>query len=155
MMLAPRPMLITVAQRFHRHGYFVHGQGVSTHPFKNESGKLTSSFFNGGLIFSTVVMLGIAAISLYCFLLLTKTYLVIPGSFGGEPKSRCDRWKLTPDIGGALYGKYMRLTILTSITVSQIGFVAGELSLSGIVALAHMQPTPSSSRRTCRRSSSP
>ena len=42
-----------------------------------------SSFFNGGLIFSTVVMLAIAAISLYSFLLLTKTYLVVPGSFGG------------------------------------------------------------------------
>ena len=46
--------------------------------------RLTTSFFNGGLIFSTVVMLGIAAISLYAFLLLTKTYLVVPGSFGGE-----------------------------------------------------------------------
>jgi hypothetical protein len=51
---------------------------------------LMDSFFNGGLIFSTVVMLGIAAISLYAFLLLTKTYLVVPGSFGGELKlSRC------------------------------------------------------------------
>lgn len=35
-----------------------------------------------------------------------------------------DGWTLTPDIGGALYGKYMRDTILFSITVSQIGFVA-------------------------------
>lgn len=59
-------------------------------PVEKESGKLTSSFFNGGLIFSTVVMLGIAAISLYCFLLLTKTYLVIPGSFGGELSDLCD-----------------------------------------------------------------
>jgi proton-coupled amino acid transporter len=89
--------------------------------------QLTVSFFNGGLIFSTVVMLAIAAISLYCFLLLTKTYLVIPGSFGGELTVTVRLAKLTPDIGGALYGKYMRLTILTSITVSQIGFVAGEL----------------------------
>ena len=59
-------------------------------------------------------MLSIAAISLYSFLLLIKTYLVVPGSFG--------------DIGGILYGNKMRLTILTSITVSQIGFVAGELA---------------------------
>ena len=117
--------------------------------------QLTVSFFNGGLIFSTVVMLAIAAISLYCFLLLTKTYLVIPGSFGGELTVTVRLAKLTPDIGGALYGKYMRLTILTSITVSQIGFVAGELMHPDVVALAHAQPTPSSSRRTCRRSSSP
>ena len=31
-------------------------------------------------------MLGIAAISLWSFLLLVKTRLVIPGSFGGEPE---------------------------------------------------------------------
>ena len=43
-----------------------------------------NSFFNGGLVFSAVVMVGIAAISLYSFLLLTKTYLVVPGSFGGQ-----------------------------------------------------------------------
>lgn len=58
-------------------------------------------------------MLFIAAISLWSFLLLVKTRLVIPGSFG--------------EIGGTLYGKYMRVTILASIALSQIGFVAGEL----------------------------
>ena len=42
-----------------------------------------ASFFNGGLLFSTVVLLGIAAISLWAFLLLTQSYLVVPGSFGG------------------------------------------------------------------------
>jgi hypothetical protein len=70
------------------------------------------AFFNGGIVFSTIVLLAIAMISLWSFLLLTKTYLVVPGSFG--------------DIGGALYGNYMRLTILASIAFSQIGFVAGE-----------------------------
>ena len=30
------------------------------------------------------------------------------------------------DIGGILYGNGMRVTILTSIAVSQIGFVAGD-----------------------------
>jgi proton-coupled amino acid transporter len=30
-------------------------------------------------------------------------------------------------MGGALYGKYMRTSILISITVSQIGFVCGKL----------------------------
>lgn len=46
----------------------------------------------------------------------------MPGSFGGEHYLVFRR--LTSDIGGALYGPYMRTTILFSITVSQIGFVA-------------------------------
>ena len=33
-------------------------------------------------------------------------------------------------MGGALYGKYMRTSILISITVSQIGFVCGKLTPS-------------------------
>lgn len=69
------------------------------------------SRLTAGIVFSTVVLLLIAAISLWSFLLLVETYMKVPGSFG--------------DIGGALYGPYMRLTILTSITISQIGFVAG------------------------------
>lgn len=52
----------------------------------------------------------IALISLYSFLLLVKTKFVVSGSFG--------------DIGGALYGPWMRFAILSSITVSQIGFVS-------------------------------
>lgn len=80
------------------------------------------AFYNGGLLFSTVVLLAIAAISLWSFLLLVKTYMKVPGSFGGELRLNT----LTSDIGGALYGPNMRLAILVSITVSQIGFVAGE-----------------------------
>ncbi|OCF62271.1 solute carrier family 36 (proton-coupled amino acid transporter) [Kwoniella mangroviensis CBS 10435] len=68
------------------------------------------AFFNGGILFSTIVMLAIAGISLWSFLLLVEAYMHVPGSFG--------------DIGGALYGKYMRFAILISIAVSQIGFVA-------------------------------
>ncbi|GAA6014180.1 hypothetical protein JCM11491_004130 [Sporobolomyces phaffii] len=71
---------------------------------------LGKAFFNGGLLFSTVVLCFIAMISLYSFLLLVKTRLVVHGSFG--------------DIGGMLYGKYMRWAILFSIVLSQIGFVA-------------------------------
>lgn len=71
---------------------------------------LGKAFFNGGLLFSTVVLCFIAMISLYSFLLLVKTRLVVHGSFG--------------DIGGILYGKYMRWAILFSIVLSQIGFVA-------------------------------
>jgi solute carrier family 36 (proton-coupled amino acid transporter) len=49
-------------------------------------------------------------ISLWSFLLLVKTRLVIPGSFG--------------DIGGTLYGPWMRNIILASIALSQCGFVS-------------------------------
>ncbi|GAA5935953.1 uncharacterized protein JCM15063_001858 [Sporobolomyces koalae] len=71
---------------------------------------LGKAFFNGGILFSTVVLCFIAMISLYSFLLLVKTRLIVHGSFG--------------DIGGILYGKYMRWAILFSIVLSQIGFVA-------------------------------
>lgn len=50
------------------------------------------AFFNGGLLFSTFVLLLVGMISLWAFLLLVKTRLVIPGSFG--------------DIGGTLYGPW-------------------------------------------------
>jgi proton-coupled amino acid transporter len=71
---------------------------------------LGKAFFNGGLLFSTLTLSAIAIISLYAFLLLVKTKFVVSGSFG--------------DLGGTLYGPWMRYSILTSITISQIGFVA-------------------------------
>ena len=61
-------------------------------------------------MFSSAILTFIALISLYSFLLLVKTKFVVSGSFG--------------DIGGALYGPWMRFAILSSITVSQIGFVS-------------------------------
>ena len=64
------------------------------------------SFFNGGILFSSIVLITVAMISLYAFLLLVKTRLVVPGSFG--------------DIGGQLYGQYMRFAILSSIALSQV-----------------------------------
>lgn len=67
------------------------------------------------MLFSVIVMLFIAGISLWAFLLLVKTRLVIPGSFG--------------DMGGTLYGTWFRQVILSSIALSQIGFVCGELAL--------------------------
>lgn len=70
---------------------------------------LPKAFLNGGMLFSSLVLLAVSAISLYCFLLLVNTRLAVPGSFG--------------DIGGTLYGPYMRNAILVSITISQIGFV--------------------------------
>ena len=61
-------------------------------------------------MFSAVTFIFIAAISLFSFLLLVETKFVVSGSFG--------------DIGGALYGPWMRFAILSSITVSQLGFVS-------------------------------
>ncbi|KAI3616982.1 hypothetical protein WG66_004323 [Moniliophthora roreri] len=70
---------------------------------------LGKAFFNGGILFSSLVFIFIAVISLHSFLLLVKAKLVVPGSFG--------------DIGGALYGNWMRQLILGSIVISQVGFV--------------------------------
>lgn len=71
---------------------------------------LGKAFFNGGLLFSTTVMCIIAAISLWSFLLLVQVNQKLHLGFG--------------DLGGALYGPYMRTAILTSIVVSQLGFVS-------------------------------
>ncbi|KAH9901945.1 transmembrane amino acid transporter protein-domain-containing protein [Xylariomycetidae sp. FL2044] len=71
---------------------------------------LPRAYFNGGMVFSNLVLLFVAALSYYCFVLLVTTRLKIEGSFG--------------DIGGVLYGEWMRKLILFSIVVSQIGFVA-------------------------------
>lgn len=53
------------------------------------------AFFNGGksvrhfgltigILFSTVVLIAIALISLWSFLLLIQTWMKVPGSFGGQ-----------------------------------------------------------------------
>ena len=46
-------------------------------------------FYNGGILFSGLVLVFIALISLWSFLLLVKTKFVVSGSFGGM--SRCCR----------------------------------------------------------------
>lgn len=71
---------------------------------------LPRAYLNGGMLFSNLVLLFVAALSYYCFVLLVTTRLRIDGSFG--------------DIGGILYGKWMRNLILASIVISQLGFVA-------------------------------
>ncbi|KAJ3714586.1 vacuolar amino acid transporter 4 [Lentinula guzmanii] len=70
---------------------------------------LGKAFMNGGILFSSLLFIFIAVVSLHSFLLLVRAKLVVPGSFG--------------DIGGALYGPWMRHLILSSIVLSQIGFV--------------------------------
>ncbi|KAL9112392.1 MAG: hypothetical protein Q9227_003234 [Pyrenula ochraceoflavens] len=72
---------------------------------------LPKAFLNGGILFSSIVLVGVAALSYYCFILLVNTRLKIgEGSFG--------------DIGGVLYGKWLRALILSSIVLSQLGFVS-------------------------------
>ncbi|KFY22956.1 hypothetical protein V493_06205 [Pseudogymnoascus sp. VKM F-4281 (FW-2241)] len=71
---------------------------------------LPKAYLNGGMLFSNVILLSVATISYYCFVLLVNTRLKIEGSFG--------------DMGGILYGKWLRTAILASIVISQIGFVA-------------------------------
>lgn len=65
------------------------------------------------MLFSTVVLVFIALVSLWSFLLLVRTKFVVSGSFG--------------DIGGTLYGPWMRGLILSSIVLSQLGFVSAYL----------------------------
>jgi proton-coupled amino acid transporter len=69
---------------------------------------LPRAFLNGGMWFSSIVLVAVSVLSYYCFILLVNTSSKVEGSFG--------------DIGGALYGKYMRRIILASIVLSQIGF---------------------------------
>lgn len=71
---------------------------------------LPKAFLNGGMLFSNVVLLIMAAVTYFCFILLVQTHEKIGGSFG--------------DMGGQLYGKYMRVVILVSVAVSQMGFVS-------------------------------
>lgn len=71
---------------------------------------LPKAYLNGGMLFSNLILLFVAIISYYCFVLLVNTRLKIEGSFG--------------DMGGILYGKWLRTAILASIVISQIGFVA-------------------------------
>lgn len=71
---------------------------------------LPRAYLNGGMLFSNVVLVALAALSYYCFILLITTRLKVEGSFG--------------DIGGIIYGEWMRKLILGSIVLSQVGFVA-------------------------------
>lgn len=71
---------------------------------------LPRAFLNGGMLFSSLVLLGVAMLSFYCFILLINTRAQVEASFG--------------DMGGLLYGKWMRTAILFSLVLSQVGFVS-------------------------------
>ena len=90
---------------------------------------LPKAFLNGGMLFSNLVLLGVAALSYYCFILLVNTRLKVNGSFG--------------DMGEVLYGKAMRDLILFSIVLSQIGFASAYIVFTSenlqafILAVSH------------------
>ena len=71
---------------------------------------LPKAYLNGGMLFSNVVLLIVAALTYFCFILLVQSHEKTGGSFG--------------DMGGQLYGEYMRILILASVALSQVGFVS-------------------------------
>lgn len=68
---------------------------------------LPKAFSNGGLVFSIVTMWVMGGVSLYCSLLLLDCKKYLSGSYG--------------DMGGILYGPWMRSIVLFSIAISQVG----------------------------------
>ena len=90
---------------------------------------LPKAYLNGGMLFSNLVLLSVSCLSYYCFCLLVNTRLKVDGSYG--------------DIGGILYGRWMRNLILSSIVISQVGFVAAYIVFTSenlqafILAVSH------------------
>ncbi|KAK4120158.1 hypothetical protein N657DRAFT_649506 [Parathielavia appendiculata] len=78
---------------------------------------LPKAFSNGGILFSTLAMLAVSAITMAAFHLLLQCKLHYGGGYG--------------DIGQAIAGPKMRTLILFSIALSQLGFVC-----AGIVFVA-------------------
>ncbi|KAL1839981.1 hypothetical protein VTJ49DRAFT_944 [Mycothermus thermophilus] len=70
---------------------------------------LPKAFSNGGILFSTVAMLVVSAITMVAFHLLLRLEQRYPGGYG--------------EIGEAIAGRRMRTLILVSIALSQLGFV--------------------------------
>ncbi|KAJ1962195.1 hypothetical protein GGI12_002786 [Dipsacomyces acuminosporus] len=69
---------------------------------------LPRAFFNGGLIFSSILMSAIAWYALHCMVLLTDVYLKEGGSYG--------------DLAQKLYGRYLKYCVMVSIVLAQLGF---------------------------------
>ncbi|KAF8980131.1 neutral amino acid transporter [Entomortierella lignicola] len=74
---------------------------------------LPRSFMNGGILFSSCMLVAVAIICCVAFLLLIQVRLVVRESF--------------QDMGLVIYGKYMRLAVLIAVALSQIGFVCAYL----------------------------
>lgn len=71
---------------------------------------LPAAFHNGGILFSSICLVFVAAISMWAFHLLLECRTAVGGSYG--------------DIGQTIAGNHMRTIILASITLSQLGFVS-------------------------------
>lgn len=90
---------------------------------------LPRAYLNGGMVFSNLVLLFIACVSYYCFILLVNTRLAVKASFG--------------DMGGIIFGKHFRNMINFSLVISQIGFSSAYIVFVGenlqafILAVSH------------------
>jgi proton-coupled amino acid transporter len=71
---------------------------------------LPRAFLNGGMLFSFIVLALVAAVSYYCFLLLTTSRLALKVSYA--------------EMGEIVHGKWMKFIINFSLVVSQIGFAS-------------------------------
>ncbi|KAK0263430.1 hypothetical protein LTS09_002622 [Friedmanniomyces endolithicus] len=71
---------------------------------------LPRAFLNGGMLFSNLVLLAIALLSYYCFILLVSVRLKIHASFG--------------EMGAQIFGDYFKNLINASLVLSQVGFTS-------------------------------
>ncbi|PGH02426.1 hypothetical protein AJ80_08844 [Polytolypa hystricis UAMH7299] len=74
---------------------------------------LPKAFSNGGMLFSSIALVTIAAFTSVCFHLLLQCRRAVGGGYG--------------DIGEHIGGSHFRTLILVSITISQLGFVCAGL----------------------------
>lgn len=74
---------------------------------------LPKAFNNGGILFSSIVLLTVSLLTLICFTLLLQCKAKYGGGYG--------------ELGEAIAGKKLRSLILFSIFISQIGFVCASL----------------------------
>ncbi|PVH95091.1 amino acid transporter-like protein [Periconia macrospinosa] len=74
---------------------------------------LPKAFKNGGMLFSTITLVTVACVTMLCFQLLLQCRARYGGGYG--------------ELGEAIGGRRLRGLILTSIAISQIGFVCAGL----------------------------
>ncbi|KAI8363530.1 transmembrane amino acid transporter protein-domain-containing protein [Mortierella sp. GBAus27b] len=85
----------------------------STHSIAASRATSRSHGSRPGLLFSCLTLVAVAFICCVAFLLLVKVRLVVRENF--------------QDMGMVLFGKYMRLAVLLSVAISQVGFVCAYL----------------------------
>jgi proton-coupled amino acid transporter len=71
---------------------------------------LPRAFYNGGMLFSFLVLVSLACVSYYCFILLVSTRLKVNASYG--------------DMGRLIFGAYFQGLINFSLVLSQVGFAS-------------------------------